>query len=133
MSTTTLAGRVGSDPELRYSSNQTPVANFRFAASRRKKAADGTWGDETTWWTVTAFGNLAEDVKAGVAKGDLLVVSGRLEIREADGPDGSKRTYLDLTADEIGKSIKWAAKDAGTATERQAVARVEAAFTDEPF
>ena len=125
----TITGRLGSDPEVRYTNTGTAVAELSVAVNRGKKQPDGTWIDETTWWNVKAWSNLADDVMAsGLSKGQLVICSGRVEIRDYETKDGRKGKAIELIADEIGSSIRWAAKNSGAPAAAQS-----AGYSDEPF
>ena len=127
MSSYTVAGRVGRDPEIRYTASGTAVADLSVAVNRGKKQPDGTWLDETTWWNVKAFKNLAEDISTSITKGQLVVVTGRIEISEWE-KDGIKRKSITLLADDLGLSVRFASKNS-TST----VAAAQAGYDDEPF
>ena len=86
----TIAGRLTRDPELRYTSNDIPVASFTVAVDRDRKNSDGT--KETDFINCTAWRSTGEFVNKYFAKGMLAIVSGRLEIREYTDRNGNKRT-----------------------------------------
>jgi len=71
-----LIGNLGSDPEVRYTPNQVRVANFNIATNRNYKAKD-EWQTETTWFKITAWGNLASQCEK-FHKGDMVCVEGRI-------------------------------------------------------
>lgn len=106
---TTVVGSLGSDPELRFTQNGTAVANFSVAQNERRKTASGEWEDaEATWVPVTVWGKMAENVADTLGRGDRVVVTGRLREHRWENDSGDKRSRLELTADEIGPSLRWA-------------------------
>lgn len=106
-----VSGRIGTDPEVRFTANQKKVVDFRLAVTRRKKVGDA-WEDETNWMTIVCYGYMADDAEVTLAKGDNIQVAGRINVREWEGQDGGKRTATEIVADEIAKSIRYAAVEA---------------------
>lgn len=103
----TIAGRLGKDPELKFSPNGTAVAKFSVVTAGRRKDGD-QWVDvDTTWWNVTAFKRLAENVAESLTKGALVIVVGRLKQRSWETPDGEKRSTMELVADHVGPDLTW--------------------------
>lgn len=105
--TITLVGNATRDPELRYTTSGRGVATFGLAVNRRYQA-NGEWQEVTSFFDVTAWGTLGENVAECVTKGTRLVVVGRLEQRSWDTQDGDKRSKVEVVADEIGPSLRWA-------------------------
>ena len=99
----TLTGRVVADPELRFSAKGNAVLKLRVVTAARKFDKDTQkWGDEdVTWWSVTAFKQLAENVAECLTKGDQVVVVGKVRSREYDDNEGNKRTAWEVVADHI--------------------------------
>ena len=85
-----ILGRLGRDPELRYTATGSPVANFSVAANRRYTAQEGQRVEETIWFRVSAWGKLAEVVHQFLRKGMAVYVEGRLI---PDLNTGSPRIY----------------------------------------
>ncbi len=96
-----LIGNLGSDPELRYTADGTPVASFSVAVNRTWTKEDGSHGDETTWFRVTAWRKLAETVNQYLKKGRQVLVVGRVSARGYVGADGTPRASLEVTAETI--------------------------------
>jgi len=69
---------------------------------------NGEWQEQTSYFNVTAWGQLGENAAATFAKGTRVVVTGRLEQREYTSREGEKRTAIDVIADELGPSLRWA-------------------------
>jgi single-strand DNA-binding protein len=96
-----LVGHLGSDPELRYTADGTPVAHFSVAVNRRWTKEDGSQGDETTWFRVTTWRKQAETVNQYLKKGSQVMVVGRVSGRGYVGADGTPRASLEVTADTV--------------------------------
>ncbi|MBM3656982.1 MAG: single-stranded DNA-binding protein [Actinomycetota bacterium] len=105
--TITLVGNLTRDPELRFTANGRAVASFGIAVGRRYQV-NGEWQEQTSYFNVTAWGDLGENAAASLSKGARIVVTGRLEQREYTTREGDKRTAIDVIADELGPSLRWA-------------------------
>ena len=92
-----LAGRLTSDPEVRYTTNELPVARFTLAINRRLRNGD----EQTEFINCTAWRGLAKICGEYLKKGKLVAVEGRLQIRKYDGKDGIKRTSVEVIADNM--------------------------------
>lgn len=105
-------GLVATVPNHIVTSEGLPITSFRLAASQRKfNRSTQSWENgDTNWFTVTAFRQLAINVAACVAKGDRIVVSGRLSVRDWESGDRSG-TVVEIDADAVGHDLTW-----GTAT-----------------
>lgn len=101
----TLTGRVGADPELRFGASGTAVLNLRVVTNGRKKTETGWEDTDTTWWTVSAFRQLAENAAESLNKGDLVVITGKAKSREWTDKEGGKRLSWEVTADHIGVDL----------------------------
>ena len=110
MSTTTIAGNLTADPELRFTANGTPVANVTIAHTPRKfdKAA-GEWKDaDTLFLRSTVWGTQAESVAQSLTKGARVVATGTLSQSTYTDKDGNSRTSVELEVEEIGSSLRFA-------------------------
>lgn len=96
-----LVGRLTKDPEIRQTTNGTPVTNFSIAVNRRYKNAAGEWKDETTFVGIVAWQKLAELCKQYLAKGRAVLVEGKLQTHNWETEDGQKRTLIEVRADRI--------------------------------
>jgi len=96
-----VIGYVGTDPEMRYTPNGKPVTSFRIATSRNYTGQDGERRDETEWFTVTAWNNLAELVNQYLSKGRRAYVEGRLQSRTFQGNDGQTRFTNEISAASV--------------------------------
>jgi single-strand DNA-binding protein len=103
----TLVGNLTRDPELRFTTGGRGVASFGIAVSRRYQV-NGEWQEQTSYFNIVAWGQLGENAASSLTKGMRVVVSGRLEQREYQNREGEKRTAIEINADEIGPSLRWA-------------------------
>ena len=94
-----IMGRLTRDPELRYTQTETPVASFRLAVDRDVKSKDGE--RQTDFIDVVAWKKTAEFVSAYFCKGNMVVVSGRLQMREWTDKEGNKRTAAEVVANNV--------------------------------
>lgn len=86
-----LIGRLGKDPELRYTPGGKAVATFTMATSDYWTGEDGQKKESTVWHNIVAWGKQAEVIKEYMAKGRMLYVEGRIQNRSYDDKDGNKR------------------------------------------
>ena len=103
----TLVGNLTRDPELRFTTGGRGVASFGIAVGRRYQV-NGEWQEQTSYFNIVAWGQLGENSAATLTKGMRVVVSGRLEQREYQNREGEKRTAIEINADEVGPSLRWA-------------------------
>ncbi len=96
-----VIGNVGTDPEMRYTPNGSPVTSFRIATSRSYNAQDGERRQETEWFTVVAWNNLAEQVNTYLSKGRKAYVEGRLHSHSYQGNDGQTRFRNEIIASRV--------------------------------
>ena len=109
MSQTVIVGNLTDDPELRYTPNGAAVVKFRVAVNRRYKDQAGEWKDgETSYFSVNAWRTLAENVAETLTRGANVIVVGRLQQRSWETQEGDKRTVVEIEADEVGPSLRWA-------------------------
>jgi single-strand DNA-binding protein len=104
-----IVGNLTRDPELRYTPNGAALVKFGVAVSRRAPDESGQWRDvETSFFDVTAWRQLAENVAESLTQGTRVVVVGRLRTNTWETPEGEKRSKIEIEADEVGPSLKWA-------------------------
>jgi single-strand DNA-binding protein len=97
-----ITGNLTRDPELRSTPGGTSVCSLRVAVnSRRKEAETGQWVDKPNYFDVTVFGTQGENCAQYLAKGRPVAVEGRLNWREWEAQDGSKRQSVDIIADAV--------------------------------
>ncbi|MBT9259476.1 MAG: single-stranded DNA-binding protein [Clostridiales bacterium] len=94
-----LIGRLARDPELRYTAAGTPVGKFTLAVDRNFQNANGE--RETDFIDVVVWRQLAETCANHLAKGRLVAVAGRLQIRSYDAQDGQRRRVAEVVAEEV--------------------------------
>ncbi|MFM7870954.1 MAG: single-stranded DNA-binding protein, partial [Actinomycetota bacterium] len=107
---------------------------------------NGEWQEQTSYMNVVAWDQLAENIAASLTKGSRVLVSGRLDVREYQGREGDKRTAVEIVADEIGPTLRWATVtiektpprgggDSGARPTRGSAAPADDAFygDEEPF
>ncbi|MEM7033419.1 MAG: single-stranded DNA-binding protein [Chloroflexota bacterium] len=96
-----LIGNVGRDPEMRFTASGKPVTSFSVAVSRRWKASDGQRREETEWFNIVAWGNLAEICDRYVSKSQQIYVEGRLQTRSWENDQGIRQFRTDVIANEV--------------------------------
>ncbi len=96
-----IIGRLGRDPEMRYTPSGRPVTSFSVATTRSWLSADGERREETEWFNVVAWAQLAEICKQHLVKGSPVYVEGRLQTRSWEDPDGKKHYRTELVANEM--------------------------------
>jgi single-strand DNA-binding protein len=96
-----LIGRLGRDPEMRYTPSGRPVATFSLATSRTWNTSEGEKRTDTEWFNVVAWGGLAEICKQFLTKGQQVYVEGRLQTRHWDDPEGNKHSVTEIVANEM--------------------------------
>lgn len=105
----TIVGNLTDDPELKYTPNGAAVVNFSVAVSPRFKDESGNWKDgDTSFFRCSAWRSLAENVAESLTRGTRVVVTGRLKQRSWETQDGDKRSVVEIEADDVGPSMKWA-------------------------
>lgn len=97
-----LVGNLTRDPELRQTPSGTSVCKLRVAVNTRQKdSATGQWGDKPNYFDVTVWGNQGESCAQYLAKGRPVAIDGRLDWREWDAQDGSKRQAVEIIAENV--------------------------------
>src|SRR5881398_2769681 len=96
-----LVGNLTRDPELRHTPGGTPVCSLRLAVNSRRKDESGQWIDKPNYFSVSVFGNQAESCAQYLAKGRPVAIDGRLEWREWQQQDGTKREAVEVVADSV--------------------------------
>jgi single-strand DNA-binding protein len=97
-----LVGNLTKDPELRHTPSGTALCKLRLAVNTRQKDnTTGEWGDKPNYFDITVWGNQAESCAQFLAKGRPVAVDGRLDWREWDAQDGTKRQAVEIIADTV--------------------------------
>ena len=96
-----VIGNLGSEPEMRFTPNGRPVTSFNIATNWRYTTSEGERKEETEWFTVVAWGKLAEQCNQFLTKGRLVYVEGRLRTHTWEGQDGQRRYRNEIVADKV--------------------------------
>jgi single-strand DNA-binding protein len=105
----TIVGNLTREPELRYTNTGRSMAQFGVAVNRRwQNRQSGEWEEQVSFFNVTAWGDLGENCAASLGKGSRVIVNGRLEQRSYETQQGEKRSVVEIIADEVGPSLRWA-------------------------
>jgi single-strand DNA-binding protein len=108
-STVTIVGNVTRDPEMRYTPSGVAKASFGVAVSRRwQNRTTHEWEEQTSFFNVVCWREMAENVCESIGKGARIVVTGRLEQRSWETENGDKRSVVEVVADDVGPSLRWA-------------------------
>ena len=105
----TLVGNITRDPELRFTPSGQATASFGLAVNRRwQNRQTNDWEEATSFFNVVCWREKAENASESLAKGSRVIVTGRLEQRSWETQEGDKRSIIEVVADEIGPSLRWA-------------------------
>jgi single-strand DNA-binding protein len=96
-----IIGKLGRDPEMRYTPSGRPVTTFSVGASRTWNTSDGEKRTEIEWFNVVAWGNLAEICKQYLVKSRLVYIEGRLQTRHWEDIEGHKHSSVEIVANEM--------------------------------
>src|SRR3954464_2395542 len=96
-----LVGNLTRDPELRHTPSGMAVCSLRLAVNTRRKDSSGQWTEKPNYFDVTVWGNQGENCAQYLAKGRPVAIDGRLEWREWDAQDGTKRQAVEIIADTV--------------------------------
>jgi single-strand DNA-binding protein len=132
--TTIICGNLTDNPELKFTPNGAAVANFRVAVTPRVRDGNDWKDGDTSFFRVNAWRQLAENATESLSKGDRVIVVGRLKARTWETPEGERRSVVEVDAEEIGPSLRWAtAKPQRTSTSGAgSKAKSSGQFNDEP-
>lgn len=119
-----IIGHLGRDPEMRYTPSGRPVTTFTVATSRSWNTVDGERHQETEWFNVVAWGNLAEICKQYLTKGQQVYVEGRLQTRHWEDKEGVKHSSVEIVSNEM--MMLGDRRDSGNAEKHVAEASEEA-------
>lgn len=108
--TVTIVGNLTRDPELRFISSGAATANLSIAVNRKwMNKQTSQWEEQVSFFDVVCWRELAENVSESLTKGTRVTVTGRLEQRSWEDPkDGAKRSKVEIVADEVSPSLRWA-------------------------
>jgi single-strand DNA-binding protein len=102
--TVTVVGNVTRDPELRFTPNGAAVTSFGLAWNRKGQNDE----EIVSFFDITCWSGLAENVAESIHKGDRVVVYGRLDQRSWENPEGERRSKVEIVADDVSPSLRWA-------------------------
>src|SRR5580704_15516461 len=104
-----LVGNITRDPELRFTPTGQATATFGLAVNRRwQNRQTQEWEEATSFFDVVCWREMAENAAESLSRGSRVLVTGRLEQRSWQTPDGDKRSKIEVVADEVGPSLRWA-------------------------
>jgi single-strand DNA-binding protein len=107
--TVVLVGNVTRDPELRFTNTGQPTATFGLAVNRRwQNRQTQEWEEATSFFDVVCWREMAENVSESLTRGARVVVAGRLDQRSWETPEGDRRSKVEVVADEVAPSLRWA-------------------------
>jgi len=107
--TVTLVGNITRDPEIRFTPSGQSVATFGLAVNRRwQNRQTNEWEEQVSFFDIKCWAQMAENASESVGKGTRVVVTGRLEQRSWETESGDKRSKVEVVADEIAPSLRWA-------------------------
>jgi single-strand DNA-binding protein len=104
----TITGNLTADPDLKITPNGAAVVNFRIAVTARVRDGETERDGDTSYFRVNAWRKLATHVTDSLSKGDRVVVIGRLRSRSWETAEGEQRSVVEIEADEVAPSLRWA-------------------------
>jgi len=105
----TIVGNLTRDPELRFTPSGQATASFGVAVNRRwQNRQSQEWEEATSFFDVVCWGQLAENTAQSLGRGARVIVSGRLDQRSWETQEGDRRSKIEVTADEVAPSLRWA-------------------------
>lgn len=119
-----LIGRLGQDPEMRYTPSGTAVTDFPMATDRRYKDREGNLQKETTWHDIVCWGKTAEFVAEYLQKGRLVFVEGEIRRDTWEDRNGQKRVNVKINARNI-QLLEWGEKNTRSGSSAKPVASAE--------
>src|ERR1700691_4988817 len=104
-----IVGNLTRDPELRFTPTGQATTSFGVAVNRRwQNRQSQEWEEATSFFDVVCWGQLAENSAQSLTRGSRVVISGRLDQRSWESGEGEKRSKIEITADEVAPSLRWA-------------------------
>jgi single-strand DNA-binding protein len=117
--TTTLSGNLTRDPEIRYTRDGQASATFGLAVNRRwQSRGSDEWEEVTSFFEVVCWRDLAENVALSLVKGSRVIVTGRLDQRTWESDEGERRSRVEVSADDVGPSLRFATAEVTRAERR---------------
>ena len=107
--TITVIGNVTREPELKFLNSGQASVRLSLAVNRRwQNRATQEWEERVSYFEVSAYAQLAENIANSITKGTRVIVTGRLEQRSWETPEGDKRSIVEINADEVAPSLRYA-------------------------
>ncbi|HCB33926.1 MAG TPA: single-stranded DNA-binding protein [Acidimicrobiaceae bacterium] len=107
--TITIVGNLTRDPELRFTKNGVPRAILGVAVNRRwNNRVTNEWEEQVSFFNAVCWRDLAQNVSDSLSRGARVVITGRLEQRSWETPEGEKRNIFEIVVDDVGPSLRWA-------------------------
>ena len=104
-----ITGNITRDPELRFTPTGQAITNFGVAVNRRwQNRQTNEWEESTSFFDVVAWGTMGENVAQSLTRGSRVVVTGRLDQRSWESQDGERRSKVEIVADEVAPSLRFA-------------------------
>ena len=120
--TTTITGNLTRDPEIRYTRDGQATTALGVAVNRRwQDRSTQEWQEATSFFDVVCWRDLAENVALSLTKGMRVVVTGRIEQRSWETDEGDHRSKVEIVADEVGASLRFATVDVHRVDRRQGI------------
>jgi single-strand DNA-binding protein len=114
----TIVGNLTRDPDLRYTAGGRGVTSFGVAVNRRwMNKQTNEWDEQVSFFNVTAWAELGENIAASLSKGNRIIVTGRLEQRTYTDREGNEKSTTEIVADSVGADLRFATCEV-TRTER---------------
>jgi single-strand DNA-binding protein len=130
-STITVVGNVTRQPELKFTTTGKAQTRFSVAVNRNwKNKTTGEWEERVSFFDVSCWGELAENVANSLNQGNRTIITGRLEQRSWETPEGDKRSTVEIIADEVGAGLTFAT---AAITRTTKVSKPATAPGEEPF
>ena len=124
MNTITIAGNLTRDPEIRYTRDGQANTTFGLAVTRRwQNRQSEEWEESTSFFDVVAWRELAENVALSLVKGSRVIVSGRLDQHSWETELGERRSRVEMVAEDIGPSLRFATAEVQRTERRSADAK----------
>jgi single-strand DNA-binding protein len=129
---TTLSGNLTRDPEIRYTRDGQANATFGMAVNRRwQPRGSDEWTEVTSFFDVVCWRDLAENVALSLVKGSRVIVAGRLEQQSWETENGERRSRVEVTAEEVGPSLRFATAEISR-TERRGPDQTDPSGNSDP-
>jgi single-strand DNA-binding protein len=127
----TLIGNLTDDPEVRFTPTGTQVGSFRLAVTPRVREGDQWKDGDTSFFRINCWRELAAHAADSLSKGDRVLVMGRLKARSWETPEGERRSVVEVEAEELGPSLRWATAKPER-TSRNGTGKRGGQFNDDP-